>query len=196
MSARSGALISEPTTPPIHSTVWTCIVSSGFNITGWIPVGSPTSSAITSLSAMTQRCESSSIRCGGPIGSGNPASASVRIPGPCRARRTSAAPPFAVRLQRDAGEGARDADGRDIIAFKRFGGRETPSASSFSLQVAAGTLDELQERRGAVILYQHFGVNSLRGRKKSKQPGASGRSQAAGAGRTRRRALARYRSSI
>lgn len=68
-------------------------------------------------------------------------------------------------------------DGADILVFKRYRGREVPSASSFPLQVSARDLDDLESRGGVVIVYQHFGLTTLRGRAKSTKPGANGRSK-------------------
>jgi hypothetical protein len=67
-------------------------------------------------------------------------------------------------------------DGVDILAFKRYRGPQLPSATTFPTQVTARDLDELESRGGTVILYQPFGVTTLRGRAKSKGPAANGRS--------------------
>jgi hypothetical protein len=68
-------------------------------------------------------------------------------------------------------------DGAGILAFKRYRGRQLPSATTFCTQVTARDLDDLEARGGTVIVYQHFGVTTLRGRAKSKGPGGgNGRS--------------------
>ncbi len=54
-------------------------------------------------------------------------------------------------------------DGSPILAFKRYRGPFRPTASTFALQATARNLDQLEQRGGAVIVYQHFGVVSLRG---------------------------------
>lgn len=67
-------------------------------------------------------------------------------------------------------------DGSRILAFKRYRGPFLPTASTFPIQVTSGRLDTLERQRGVVIVYQHFGVQSLRGRAKSKVPSAKSRS--------------------
>jgi hypothetical protein len=54
-------------------------------------------------------------------------------------------------------------DGSSILAFKRYRGPFRPTSSTFPLQATARNLDRLEEAGGAVIVYQHFGVVSLRG---------------------------------
>jgi hypothetical protein len=66
-------------------------------------------------------------------------------------------------------------DGVDILAFKRYRGQQLPSSTTFPTQVTARDLDDLEARGGTVIVYQHFGVTTLRGRAKSKRAGANGR---------------------
>ncbi len=67
-------------------------------------------------------------------------------------------------------------DGTPILAFKRYRSPYLPTASTFPIQVTARKLDRLEKQGGAVVVYQHFGITSLRGRAKSKAPGAKGRS--------------------
>lgn len=55
-------------------------------------------------------------------------------------------------------------DGSDILVFKRQRGLDQPSESTFCMQVSSADLDTLEERRGSVIVYQHFGVQAARGR--------------------------------
>ncbi len=62
-------------------------------------------------------------------------------------------------------------DGTPILAFKRYRSPELPTTSTFPTQVTARKLDELEQRGGAVVVYQHFGVTSLRGRGKIAGPG-------------------------
>jgi len=49
-------------------------------------------------------------------------------------------------------------DGRRAHFFKRFRGPDAPTAGNFILQVNPVSLDELEKRGGAVVIYQHFGV--------------------------------------
>jgi hypothetical protein len=65
-------------------------------------------------------------------------------------------------------------DDGPMYLFKRFRGTDVPSSSTFAGQVTADRLDDLEAKRGCVIIYQHFGVFSLIGR--GKRPG--GRRQA------------------
>jgi hypothetical protein len=67
-------------------------------------------------------------------------------------------------------------DGAPILAFKRYRSPYLPTTSTFPIQVTARKLDRLESQGGAVIVYQHFGITSLRGRAKSTAPGAKGRS--------------------
>ena len=55
-------------------------------------------------------------------------------------------------------------DGRMIHAFKRYRDIDQPVGSTFPAQVTAEKLDELEARRGNVVIYQHFGVFGPRGR--------------------------------
>lgn len=55
-------------------------------------------------------------------------------------------------------------DGSPILAFKRYRDIDQPVGPTFSAQVTAEKLDALDERRGSVIVYQHFGVFGPRGR--------------------------------
>jgi SAM-dependent methyltransferase len=57
-------------------------------------------------------------------------------------------------------------DGSKILLFKRFRGVDVPSATSFAYQVGLENLNGLEATRGAVIVYQHFGVWSYEGRGK------------------------------
>ena len=57
-------------------------------------------------------------------------------------------------------------DGSPMLVFKRFRGVDVPSATSFSYQVGLENLNSLEATRGAVIVYQHFGVWSYAGRGK------------------------------
>ena len=57
-------------------------------------------------------------------------------------------------------------DGRRILSFKRYRSEEQPTSTTFSYQVTSDALDKLEEQRGSVIIYQHFGVASPRGRTK------------------------------
>jgi hypothetical protein len=66
-------------------------------------------------------------------------------------------------------------DGARILAFKRYRSPYLPTASTFPIQVTARKLDLLESQGGAVVVYQHFGISSLRGRAKSNAPGAKGR---------------------
>lgn len=50
------------------------------------------------------------------------------------------------------------ADGSPIAAFKRYRGIAPADESSFHLQLSAENLDSLEQRGGAVIVYQHLGV--------------------------------------
>lgn len=67
-------------------------------------------------------------------------------------------------------------DGTPILAFKRYRSPYLPTASTFPIQVTAAKLDLLEKQGGAIVVYQHFGITSLRGRAKSNAPGAKGRS--------------------
>ena len=49
-------------------------------------------------------------------------------------------------------------DGRPALVFKRFRGHDGPMAGNFITQVNPQSLDALEARRGAVVIYQHFGV--------------------------------------
>ena len=49
-------------------------------------------------------------------------------------------------------------DGFPMAAFKRYRGPWHPDQSSFHLQASAENLDSLEQRGGAAIVYQHFGV--------------------------------------
>jgi len=49
-------------------------------------------------------------------------------------------------------------DGRLALVFKRFRGHDGPMAGNFIAQVNPRSLDELERRQGAAIVYQHFGV--------------------------------------
>ena len=49
-------------------------------------------------------------------------------------------------------------DGLPMAAFKRYRGPSTADESSFHLQASLENLDSLEQRGGAVIVYQHFGV--------------------------------------
>ncbi|HEX4293620.1 MAG TPA: hypothetical protein VHZ29_05765 [Rhizomicrobium sp.] len=49
-------------------------------------------------------------------------------------------------------------DGLPMAAFKRYRGPWTADETSFHLQASPENLDSLEERGGAVIVYQHFGV--------------------------------------
>lgn len=49
-------------------------------------------------------------------------------------------------------------DGRPAMVFKRFRGHDGPMAGNFIAQVNPGSLDALEKRQGAAIVYQHFGV--------------------------------------
>lgn len=55
-------------------------------------------------------------------------------------------------------------DGSTILAFKRYRDIDQPVGATFPAQVTAAKLDMLEERRGNVIVYQHFGVFGPRGR--------------------------------
>ena len=55
-------------------------------------------------------------------------------------------------------------DGSPFLAFKRHRGFEQPIMSTFCDQVTDPDLDALEEMRGAVIVYQHFGRKGPRGR--------------------------------
>lgn len=55
-------------------------------------------------------------------------------------------------------------DGSQILAFKRYRDIDQPVGPTFSAQVTAAKLDRLEEARGAVVVYQHFGVFGPRGR--------------------------------
>jgi hypothetical protein len=59
-------------------------------------------------------------------------------------------------------------DGTPILAFKRYRGPYRPTSSTFPLQATARNLDQLERDGGAVIVYQHFGVFSLRGRSETR----------------------------
>ena len=67
-------------------------------------------------------------------------------------------------------------DGRPILAFKRYRSPYLPTSSTFPIQVTSRKLDLLERQGGAVVVYQHFGITSLRGRAKSNAPGAKARS--------------------
>jgi len=67
-------------------------------------------------------------------------------------------------------------DGSPILLFKRYRSPYLPTTSTFPIQVTSRKLDLLESRRGAIVVYQHFGVTSLRGRAKSSEPGAKARS--------------------
>ena len=58
----------------------------------------------------------------------------------------------------------RAADGTTILVFKRHRGADQPTATTFPYQVTSENLDALEALGGAVIVYQHFGVFSGRGR--------------------------------
>lgn len=49
-------------------------------------------------------------------------------------------------------------DGLPMAAFKRYRGAWPADESSFHLQASTANLDQLEERGGAVLAYQHFGV--------------------------------------
>ena len=49
-------------------------------------------------------------------------------------------------------------DGRPALVFKRFRGHDGPMAGNFVAQVNPASLDALESRGGAVVVYQHFGV--------------------------------------
>lgn len=49
-------------------------------------------------------------------------------------------------------------DGNPALIFKRFRGHDGPMAGNFIAQVNPESLDELEKRGGAAIVYQHFGV--------------------------------------
>lgn len=68
-------------------------------------------------------------------------------------------------------------DGTPILAFKRYRSPYLPTVSTFPIQVTAAKLDLLEKQGGAIVVYQHFGITSLRGRAKSNAPGAKGRSE-------------------
>lgn len=55
-------------------------------------------------------------------------------------------------------------DGQLIHAFKRYRDIDQPVGSTFSSQVTAEKLDDLEARGGNVVVYQHFGVFGPRGR--------------------------------
>jgi len=55
-------------------------------------------------------------------------------------------------------------DGERILAFKRYRDVDQPVGPTFSAQVTAAKLDMLEDRRGNVVIYQHFGVYGPRGR--------------------------------
>ncbi len=55
-------------------------------------------------------------------------------------------------------------DGSRLLAFKRYRDIDQPVGATFSAQVTAAKLDRLEAARGAVIVYQHFGVFGPRGR--------------------------------
>ena len=55
-------------------------------------------------------------------------------------------------------------DGRMIHAFKRYRDIDQPVGATFPCQVTAAKLDELEARKGNVVVYQHFGVFGPRGR--------------------------------
>jgi hypothetical protein len=55
-------------------------------------------------------------------------------------------------------------DGSLLNVFKRYRDIEQPVGSIFSSQVTAAKLNELEQRGGSVIIYQHFGVFGPRGR--------------------------------
>lgn len=60
-------------------------------------------------------------------------------------------------------------DGDRVLAFKRYRDIDQPVGATFSSQVTAAKLDALEAGRGAVVVYQHFGVFGPRGR----SPGVS-----------------------
>lgn len=60
------------------------------------------------------------------------------------------------------------ADGTAILAFKRHRGADQPTETTFPYQVTSENLDALEAMGGAVIVYQHFGVRSGRGRPKER----------------------------
>jgi hypothetical protein len=49
-------------------------------------------------------------------------------------------------------------DGLPVYAFKRFRGHDGPNAGNFIAQLNRQSLDALEARQGAVVVYQHFGV--------------------------------------
>lgn len=55
-------------------------------------------------------------------------------------------------------------DGQPLLAFKRHRGFDQPIMSTFCNQVTDADLDALEEMRGVVIVYQHFGRKGPRGR--------------------------------
>lgn len=60
------------------------------------------------------------------------------------------------------------ADGGPLTVFKRYRGSLQPDESSFRFQASPENLDLLEQRRGAVLIYQHFGV-TRRGPEQTKQ---------------------------
>lgn len=61
-------------------------------------------------------------------------------------------------------------DGSRILVFKRFRGTDPPSSTNFATQASWDRLNALEEARGVVVIYQHFGNWSLIGR--GRRPGA------------------------
>ena len=49
-------------------------------------------------------------------------------------------------------------DGQAVFQFKRFRGRDGPMSGNFILQVNPDSLDELETKEAAVVVYQHFGI--------------------------------------
>jgi hypothetical protein len=49
-------------------------------------------------------------------------------------------------------------DGLPVYAFKRFRGHDGPNSGNFIGQINPQSLDALEARQGAAVIYQHFGV--------------------------------------